>query len=190
MGMRKLFLGMTALAVLILSVTQANAHVQKKTWILQGNIAFSSSSGDLYGDDALTAISVAPTVHYTVIEKLALGGKLDVASRSQGDVSSTSLMIGPSIRYYFGKDTDSHMGNVNPYLGGAILLRSMSFDDGNPNTDEESQSGSAIQLAGGLAFYLSNTVALTPELSFNMESLEGESGTTIMLGVGLAGFLH
>lgn len=189
MGIQRFFLGVMALAVLVLSATSADAHVMKKTWILQGNAAFSSSSGDLYGDDALTVISLAPTAHYTFMDKLALGGKLDLTSRSHGDVSNTSLMIGPSARYFFGKDKDPHTGSFNPYLGAAVLLRSMSFDDGNPATNEESQSGSAIQLAGGLAFYLSNTFAITPELSFNLESMEGESGTTIMLGIGLAGFL-
>lgn len=183
-------LGMMTVAVLALSATQADAHVQKTTWILQGNIGFSSSSGDLYGDESLTRISVAPTVHYAIMNKFAIGGTLDIGSTSQGDFSSTSFMVGPSVRYFFGGDRDKHMGGVNPYVGAGIMLRSESFDDGNPNTNEETQSGSAIQLLGGLAFYLSNTVALTPELSLNLESMEGESGTTIMLGVGIAGFLH
>ncbi len=189
MKWQSLLLGMMTLAVLGLFTTQADAHVQKKTWILQGNVSFSSSSGDLYGDDSRTEINLAPTVHYSIMDKFAVGGVMNVGSTRQGDVSSSSLAIGPSARYFFGGDKEKHMGSINPYVGGAILLRSESFDDGNPNTNEESQSGSTIQLAGGLAFYLSNTVALTPELSINLDSMEGESGTTIMLGVGLAGFL-
>ena len=190
MKWRTLVLSMTTVAVLGLCATQADAHVQKTTWILQGNASFSSSSGDLYGDDAITTITLAPTIHYAIIDKLAIGGTLNFGSSSQGDFSSSSFMLGPSMRYFFGGDQEKHMGGINPYVGGGIMLRSESFDDGNPATNEETQSGSAIQLLGGVAFYLSNTVALTPELSVNLESMEGESGTTIMLGVGLAGFLH
>ena len=190
MKWRTLFLGMMTVAVMVLGATQADAHVQKTTWILQGNASFSSSSGDLYGGDDITTITLAPTVHYAIMNKFAIGGTLNFGSSSQGDFSSSSFMLGPSVRYFFGGDRDKHMGGINPYVGGGIMLRSESFDDGNPNTNEETQSGSAIQLLGGIAFYLSNTVALTPELSVNLESMEGESGTTIMLGVGIAGFLH
>lgn len=181
-------LGLTAIGVLALTSIKADAHVHKKTWILQGTVGFSSSSGDLYGDETMTVVSVAPTVHYAVIDKLALGGVLNILSTDQGNFSRTSFYIGPSLRYFFGENL-KHRGTVNPYLGAAVLLRTESFDDGNPITNDEDRSGSAIQLAGGFAWYLRDALAITPELSINLESLEGESGTTIMLGAGLAGFL-
>lgn len=176
------------LSVLLLSIGTADAHVRKATWLLQGTAAFSSSSGDLYGNESLTTISLSPTVHYFIINKLAVGGKLDVVSRSQGNNSNSSLFIGPSVRYFFARDMDA---TVNPYLGGAILLRSMSSETTVGNTTFKSDaSGSSIQIAAGLAWFLKEHLALTPELSINLESLEGNSGTTIMLGVGLAGFLY
>ena len=174
--------------MLLISIGTADAHVRQGTWLLQGTAAFSSSSGDLYGNETLTTFSLSPTVHYFIINKLALGGKLDVVSRSQGNNSNTSLFVGPSVRYFLAKDTDAYL---NPYLGAAILLRSMSSETTIGNTTYKSDaSGSSIQLSAGLAWFLKEHLALTPELSFNLESLEGNSGTTIMLGVGLAGFLY
>ncbi|MBL0061562.1 MAG: hypothetical protein IPP40_08790 [bacterium] len=99
-------------------------------------------------------------------------------------------MLGPSMRYYFGGgrrsiwETSTRMSAAESCCARSLLTTEILL------TNEETQSGSAIQLLGGVAFYLSNTCALTPELSVNLESMEGESGTTIMLGVGLAGFMH
>ena len=187
MRWRTFVLGVTV-AVLAISAIQADAHTRKGTWELQGTVAFSSSSGDLYGNETYSVISVAPAVHYFVINKLAIGGKLDILSVSQGDDSRTSLFIGPSVQYFLARDHDAV---VNPYLGAAILLRSESTENqvGNVTVSTDA-SGSAIQLAAGLAWFLREHLALTPELSVNLESLEGNSGTTIMLGAGLAGFLY
>ena len=178
----------STLALLLIGLQTADAHVRKGTWELQGTVSFSSSSGELYNDESLTVFSLSPAVHYFVINKLALGGKLDVVSRSQGNSSNSSLFIGPSVRYFLARDLDAH---VNPYLGAAILLRSMSEETTVGNTTYKyDASGSSIQLSAGLAWFLHEHLALTPELSVNLESLEGESGTTIMLGMGLAGFLY
>lgn len=178
--------------VLVVSVLTlpAQAMVLKKTWILQGQASFSTASGDLYGDDSQTNIGLSPTVHYTFMDKLGVGGTLDLGYYSSGDFSSTDIGIGPSVRYYFGKETEKKVGSFNPYVGGGIFLKSYSYDDGNPNTDEDSIDGSTIQVLGGLAFFLSNTLAVTPELSINLDSRNSSSGTRIMLGVGLTGFLH
>lgn len=190
MKLKPWILCLAALLVLSFLTSPAHAMILKKTWILQGTAGFSTSSGDLYGDETRTTFSLSPTVHYTIMDKFGIGGTLDYTNTSHGDASSSGLAIGPSVRYYFGKEVDKRVGTINPYLGGGIFLQSNSYDDGNPNTNEEDQSGSTIQLLGGVAIFLSNTVAITPELSINLESLEDESGTTIMLGIGITGFLH
>jgi hypothetical protein len=176
-------------AVLVVSIVSvpAQAMVLKKTWILQGQASFSTASGDLYGDDSQTNIGLSPTVHYTIMDKFAVGGTLDFNSYSSGDVSNSSFGIGPSVRYYFGGEVEKRMGTFNPYLGGGIFLKSWSWDNGQ---NSDSQSGSTIQVLGGVAFFLSNTVAVTPELSINLDSRDGDSGTRIMLGIGITGFLH
>ena len=136
MKWRTLLLGIVTVAVLGLCTPQADAHVQKKTWILQGNASFSSLSGDLHGNETQTVITLNPTIHYAVMDNLAVGGILELASSSVGDYSSLWLGIGPSARYFFGKDTDKHMGSVNPYVGAAVLLKSQSWDTGNQEHDQ------------------------------------------------------
>ena len=142
MKWKTITLTLGTLSVLLISIGTADAHVRQGTWLLQGTAAFSSSSGDLYGNETLTTFSLSPTVHYFIINKLALGGKLDVVSRSQGNNSNTSLFVGPSVRYFLAKDTDAYL---NPYLGAAILLRSMSSETTIGNTTYKSDaSGSSI----------------------------------------------
>jgi len=184
MNWRTTIMALTTLTGLLLAAGAANAHVRKNTWLVQGNVAFSSSSGDLYGNENLTLFDLSPAAHCFLANKLALGGKLDYASEKQGDFSNSSLLIGPSLHYYLARDLDA---KVNPYLGAAILLSSDSHDNG---VVSDSRSGSTIQLAAGLAWFWTEHLALTPELSFNLENLDGDNGTTIMLGAGLAGFLY
>ena len=173
------------LAVMLFTLTTAQAHTRSGTWTLQGAAAFSSSNGDLYGDDSRTAFAMSPGVHYFLMDKFALGIEMPLATVKHGDVSRTSMYIGPSAEYYLG-DVDA---TTNPYLGAGIFVRSESLNIDGPGGNVSS-NGSDFAFKGGLAVFLREYLAIKPELSLHLESLEEETGTTLQFGVGLAGFLY
>jgi hypothetical protein len=70
-----------------------------------------------------------------------------------------------------------------------LLFRTLSSQSG-PANSTTSENGTALSLFGGLSMFLTEHLAVTPEVAVNLESLGGHAGTTILVGAGLAGFLY
>jgi hypothetical protein len=180
----RILIPMSAVALLLALALPASAHIRQGTTVLQGNAFLSSSSGNLYNDNTITTFSLAPAVRYFVIDHFAVGGQMALAYSKQGPAHNTNFELGPSAAYYFG-GLDSR---TISYLGGSVLFRTFSSE--SASNISTSENGTAISLFGGLAAFLTEHLAVTPELAVNFESLGGNTGTTVMFGVGLAGFLY
>ncbi len=180
----RILMSLSALALLFALVLPASAHIRQGTTIIQGNASLSSSSGAIYSNTTLTNFVVSPAVRYFVIDHLAVGGQMYLDYIKQGPAHSTNFELGPSVGYYFG-NLD---GKTIPYLGGSLLFRTLSAQSGNNLSSSE--NGTAISVFGGLAAFLTEHLAVTPEVPVNFESLGGHTGTTVLVGAGLAGFLY
>ena len=188
MTWRRTILTVSVLAALLIVAATASAHTREGTWVIQGAASVSSASGDLYGNENATQLSMSPGVHYFIIDKLAIGAEAPVQSFHQGDVTRTSMYIGPSAAYYFG-DLDA---NVHPYLGAGVFVQSYSNKEalGNGLSISDNRTGTSVSFKGGVALFLREYLAISPELAVNLESLDGVSGTSINFGLSLAGFLY
>ncbi|MDN3657362.1 outer membrane beta-barrel protein [Ferruginibacter paludis] len=86
---------------IVMSVT-ASSQVNKGQFLVGGNINFNSTKNGGY---KTTSLVVAPNIGYFIIDKLAAGVRLNLASYHQtiGSVSSTNTntSLSPFARYYF-----------------------------------------------------------------------------------------
>lgn len=80
--------------------------------------------------------------------------------------------------YFFRTSSDELL----PFAGLGLFLSS--------HSNGKSSTGFAFSRHGGLAYLLKEHLSIFPEFSLNIENQDSNSGTTIMLGVGLAGFLY
>ncbi len=167
--------------------------VDKKAWIISGAVEFSSSSGDLYENadgDAVTEIGFVPAADYFVMPNIFVGGMISYVSMAQGDVSISTMGIGPEVGYAFG-NADS---KVFPFAKAGFLYVSESFDWGD---DTDKVTGSDITITLGVILPVKQHIGIIPQLSYHIQSMKGdwdgaesEDGSIIRLGVGIAGLVH
>jgi len=184
--MRKLML-VLAMLLVPAAVAAQEYPVDRGSMVLGGSVSWSSAGGDLYegGDgDRLNTLLLNPEIMYFIAPGLAIGGELYVQRASQGDADVTTIAVGPAISYYFGGPTSS----VYPFLSAMVGYADMGaggFD----------ASGLAFGATGGAAFMLSNSVALTGGLTYQLQKLsvdeidESVDGDTFALQFGIQAFL-
>lgn len=187
--MRKV-MGVLVLFLLVVAPLQAQATyaIDKGAVVLDGSISFTSSGGDLYENtagDRASSITAMPAVMYFVMPGLAVGGQLLLDYSKQGDVSATSLGVGPSVAYFFGGPDAS----VFPFVQGTFDYVHTKIDLGGG--DDFSASGWGVTGAVGAAFMLTKTVALIGDAFYRIESAKPQGGDSvkgnvfgISLGVG------
>ena len=153
--------------------------IDKGSSLLGGTISFSSQGGDLFtgdGDnDRLTSVSVNPTFGYFVTPGLALGGDVQFQKDSQGDFSSTSIGIGPSIAYYFGQPATRTFPFISATVG--YTYTSLSYDSGVFGS--QGINGYQFGVSGGLSHMIARNVALTGALFYQNQTFteDGESAS-------------
>jgi len=167
---------------LLLIAGAATAQTSQGDMVIMGTASFTSQSGDLHGDGVST-FDLSPRCYYFLRDQIAIGGRLTYRHSSSDNVSSSTLFIGPDGAYFFKTSSESLL----PYAGVGLFLSTSSSEFGDVKSDA---SGFAFALHGGFAYLLRPNLAVVPGLEIDLESSEGNSGTTILLGVGLAGFLY
>lgn len=190
--MKKLFVCLAMVLPMAISAHAAENPIDKGSVILAGDIFFQSQSGDLYENyqgDALTTISVMPSVSFFVVPGLAIGGNAEVFSLSQGGRSQTLYLVGPTVGGYFNmtRTRTEVKGSIYTYIEALFMFGGMT-------------NGSDIQILnyggmGGVMVMLSNAVAADFNILFQGESWkpddanESTTGTTLRFGVGISAFL-
>jgi len=161
---------MTILCALILLTACSGAWAQtdKGGLVFMGTAAFSTTSG-------ATVLGLSPRAYYFVADQIGVGGRLSFESRSAG---GSDVLFGPDGVYFFKTSSDELL----PFAGLGLFL--------SHHSNGKSTTGFTFSLHGGLAYLLKEHLSIFPELSLNLENQDSNSGTTIMLGVGLAGFLY
>jgi long-subunit fatty acid transport protein len=103
---------MKALRFLLLGIAvhlgfTLSAQTNKGSFLIGGDASFTSSTTSSNGNETkLTQISINPTVGYFIIDNLVVGASLPMSyakskfSLTQFDSKTTSLTLGPLVRYY------------------------------------------------------------------------------------------
>jgi len=159
--------------MLISSISVFGQNFAKKgVWELGGGIGFSSITGVYDGessDDALTSFTFEPYVGYFVINSLELGLIPSFESNSLGDQSTSSFGI------YFAPAWNFDLqSNVYPFIEGRIGYNTVSYDDGDSETDDPTSGGLAYGARGGVKLQLGNSALVNASLGYTMTTLEPE----------------
>jgi outer membrane protein len=190
--MKKLLL----IAVVVLFAISANAQTQKGKFLFSGsskiNASFMTSKteydGQTQGDDnKITNITVESTFGYFVIDNLAIGlsTALDYAKFKVGsdETSTRTLMIGPTVRYYFGQS------NFKPFAEGAFGLASTKMT--STGSSDNKFSGLAFQLGLGVGYFVNDKVSIDGLIDYQGVSLNNSEDSKykvksggIILGIG------
>lgn len=149
------------------------AQINKGQYLVGGNAGFTSTSVS-GGGGSVTDVSLSPNFGYFVMDKLAVGAKLDLSSQSGGGATVSTFSFGPYARYYF---LDA-AAKTNIFGQAGINF-------GSTNAGGGSTSSTGFQLAAGPAFFLTPNVAL--EIGAQFTSLSGGGATQSQFGV-MAGF--
>jgi outer membrane protein len=159
----------TLLVVALFASLGAFAQFNKGRMIVGGTAEFSTntnknrSGGTTVTNGTTTSLSISPNFGYFVIDNLAVGASLGLSLskwNSKGsngtDSNTTSINFGPFARYYlpFGL---FFQGKFN--LGTRKTTYDELFDDNKYNT-------SSFALSAGYPIFLSDNVALEPEVGY------------------------
>lgn len=164
--------------VFILMSYIVNAQTQKGNWVVGGSTQIDFSSGKTtvkYGSievdgPTINTLAFTPSVGYFISDNLALGGEVNFTSitykneydgRTYKETSSI-FSIMPSVTYYF-----SNNKTVMPYLGGAVGFATKKDKDDDVTI---SGDGFAWKLKGGIAYFLTESIALDLGLRYAQHS--------------------
>jgi hypothetical protein len=177
----------------------AEYPVDKGSTLISGGFSFANASGNLYEDsegNSTKMLSFAPSVLGFVVPNLALGGNVEFAWVSQGDVSMTTLAIGPKIGYFVGQSNSK----TYPYFGMGFNFLRNTFEEeeyvgwGRYEKEEYTISGTRFFFGAGLYNMVGSHLAIGFEGIYNLDSLKpedgkSESGSIFLVIVTLAGFI-
>ena len=124
-------------------------------------------------DDATNEFGLSVTGGYFLMDGLAAGLVIDYSSSSEGKSSSSSMTIGPMVRYYVGESG----------MWGQLVYAVGSSSEEYDGDSEDGPSLSILGLGLGYQAMLSDNVSLSPSLAYNMVTAkEEEDKTTTKMG--------
>ncbi len=145
--------------MLVVVAYAAQSQTEKSTWLLGGNVSFTSQSAS--GGGSSSTFNLSPNAGYFFKNNYAVGGMVDLISGG----GATSWTIAPYIRGYFGKQTSGKpFAQVGLGFGGV--------SGGGSNT--------AFIARGGYALFLNKNTAIEFAANFT-----AQTGVTLFgLGAG------
>lgn len=180
------------LSILLLSFSATFAFsqdyaVDKGGFILSGTGSFTSQGGDLYEDfegNRLSTFSLTSAANYFVVRNVFIGAGVAYTRVSQGEDSMSTIGVGPTVGYAFGKAE----GKSYPYIATGIQFYSVGAND-------ETISGTSILVSAGIIFSIKKHIGLVLEIGYNFQTLkhedwaESESGNAFVVSIGIAGLI-
>ena len=176
--------------VILFSITSSYLFAQdalkQGVYNLSGSISYSNSKDTTPGTTVKQfSFSIAPEFNYFVVDNLLVGGSITF-QYAEYEFSSSGYYpnnkdiqrmygIGPSIRYYF---TGSE---IIPFIGVSASYLTIN----NSNFEAKSFTATA-----GINYFLSNSAALEPYLSYSIGSYYSDNDTnTFSLGIRVSYFI-
>jgi outer membrane protein len=180
--------GITFFAITMLASMSALAQFNQGRMLVGGSAEFrtiadkNKSGGTTTTNGNRTSMSVSPSFGYFVIDQLAVGASVDMAvskwnAKTSNDVdnNTTSIQFQPFVRYYLpaGVFFQGKFG-----LGTAKTTYDETYDDSKYNT-------SSLALSAGYAIFLSDNVALEPELGYRTSKFKNTDSDTKNINSGI-----
>lgn len=172
----------TFLAIALLASVGAYAQFNQGRMLVGGSAEFSTSTDkDKSGSTTVTngtftSLSIAPSFGYFVIDNLAVGASLSLSlskwnsKRSNGtDYNATAIQFQPFARYYL---------PIGLFFQGKVGLGTTKTKYDDDNIDESKNNTTSLALSAGYPIFLSDNVALEPEIGFRAgRSKDPDSGS-------------
>lgn len=177
----------TFLFCIILFLSEAHAQTEKGTLLLGGSagMSFDSREGPNYFN-----VFVSPRIGIFVANRLALGAGVPFSFTSTGDFESSSIGIGPFMRYYFGN------GKVSPFLEarGSLNRFSSQYREINGGMATNTSTTRSGGLGVGLAYFITPAISLESMLSYDATRVGNRMGSnstrgTLNLNIGFQIYL-
>lgn len=151
---------LACIIIYLLLCNQTNAQTSKGDWLIGGLLQLNTASNN-------TTIEFSPNAGYFLFNNFALGAKLVTSYVELGDLSVTSLGVGPFARYYFGKT------NIKPFIAADC-----DFQNQKIKTSVGSSTENAFNffLGGGAAFFINENVAVETIIGYRHTKVDNEEG--------------
>ncbi len=167
------------LALVLGGAFSLNAQTGQGGIILGGTAGFNTQDS---GDDKVTTVDLNPTIHYFLVDRLAVGAAFNISSLKLGEDKQSSFGFGPSVRYY-----------LLPH-GPAAIFAQAGFEYLNINYHSDLiDNASATGFGGGLGadIFLGDHVAVEGILAYNSQKVKDAADRTNGFGlkVGLVAFI-
>ncbi|MBL4561747.1 MAG: outer membrane beta-barrel protein [Labilibaculum sp.] len=130
----------------------------------QSSLSFSSMDNELKSDlgdedqGSTTTFEFVPQMGYFVADGLVIGAELGFSSSKEKEdgyeYKTSTIALGPFVRYYFGKT------NVKPYLHGGFGFGSASEKEEGYGSDEEDYKLSVYGFGGGVGIFINEKIAI------------------------------
>ena len=150
---------------LLAGITTVNAQLYKGDWMVGGQLALSTGKN-------LTNINVAPSAGLFIIDRLAVGAKVEFDYTKVKDDKLTTTNIGPFARYYFSKKdvrVASEKTNTQGFFKSSIRpFAEASVGFTNSKQDgEASVSATDFFIGPGLSYFFSQQVTLDALIGYH-----------------------
>ena len=164
--------------------------VDKGSMLVGGEAGFAMMGGDLYkdfDDNKMTVMTISPTLMYFIAPGLGIGADVEFTKMSQGDMSSTTMGVGPGIAYFIGNASST----MYPYLSASYIFGSEKVKYDN---DEAKVTTANIVFRGGIMFMVAKTTGIGIAAFYSMDSGKHEDydavkGNVMGVGVTFASFI-
>lgn len=169
----------------------------------KGNFMVGGSIGNLSFQSDHLSISFSPKVGYFVVTNLVVGLTPAFEYKSftlinDNKTRSTSFGIGPFVRYYFGEGKLKPLINASfLYYRNTVKLGDLAIDPNDPvlEGDHEVKQGyKFIQLGGGMAYFLSKSIALEGIVNYghymDYDILGSNKSNEVAVSLGFQIFLN
>ena len=144
--------------ILLVFVFAGFSQTGKGSWLMGGNIAFTSVSVTENGNKSSgTIFALNPKIGVFLINNLAVILNTNYISSSSKGFSDHTLAIGPAVRYYFSGQA------VKFFVGSGV-----DFGSTGDNQNSPKYTSTTYQFEAGPAIFISPAVAL--ELSINYQT--------------------
>jgi len=154
----------------MLFIPFARAQVEKGYNLLGG-------SGRIGLDSDLFSICLSPDLGWFIRDRLAVGGNLSFYVSDTENSTSFNLSFGPFARYYFGN------ARTKVFVHGGFGLSTDTYTyNYNGNKEKNTDTDLYLDLRGGVAFFITDQVALEAALVYQsyqiLDEFSGSFGIT------------
>ncbi len=191
--MRSVFMPLTLVVLGFPLVTgaQTRGPIDKGSMLVAGTAAIQRSTFE-FGDNesSSTGITINPTVLFFVAPRFAIGGQLGLSRVNFDDGNSSSWLLGPAARFYFGESSSKTL----PFVGASFSFGGTSTE--SDDVDDESESDTwGLEGVAGITWMVSRQVGITGEAFLGRTEFENDgfdveqSRTDLGIRFGIAAFL-